>query len=401
MFPRSEPPGAPATEMPHRTPDLPPAAPAAPETRQPAVPTHHLPQPDSTPGGQPGAPYPLPGGPHTGSYPPVWPAQPADATRQLDFRTPGLPQHPTPPPDFGYRPNTGAYPPVTGTPHPEQPWHLGAYPNPAAPQPYSTGQHPAWPGHQPPAGGRTRLYVGIAAVIAVVAAGITVAVIATGQHSGTAAGSSSPTMISALTSDTPAPGGSAQPGPATGSAPGPAAAAVIPGYQVVSVPARGAAYDVPKDWVVDAVGTAIWGDPPDSMEIAGLTQEGKDYCPNYVRTNAFLTVSSQSDPARAAADVGTRMAKIGWSTATGSTAGAAESLTSLDGQLHGSFVEITGSAPAPAPGCASTFAVYTFAFPNENGSFVMTVAADTGVPKSIDKDTAKKILASIRPLQGH
>ncbi|MDN2495389.1 hypothetical protein FHY52_01475 [Nocardia nova] len=73
-------------------------------------------------------------------------------------------------------------------------------------------------------------------------------------------------------------------------------------------------------------------------------------------------------------------------------------MVSLDGQLHGAFVETTGSAPPPAPGCATTFAVYTFAFPSENGNFVMTVAADTGVDKSVDKEAAKRILSTIRPL---
>ncbi|MQY31979.1 hypothetical protein [Nocardia aurantia] len=322
---------------------------------------------------------PNPHGPHTGSYAPVRPGyQP---------NTGSLPV---------FHPNTGTLPPFSGTapPRPEQPWSLGNVPNYVAPQPYSTGQYPAW---NPPlnTGGRSRLYTGMAAVAAVLIAGITVAVIATGQHTARSeAESTGPTMISALTSDTPAPG---RPGP---NPPTPATA-VIPGYQAVSVPARGAVYDVPKDWVVDSVGTAIWGDPPESLEIAGLTQEGKDYCPNYVRTNAFLTTSSQSDPARAANEVGMRMAKIGWSTATGARADLAEPLTSLDGQLNGSFVTVNGTAPAPAPGCAATFAIYTFAFPNENGSFVMTIAADTGVPKSVDEDTAKKILTSIRPLQSH
>ncbi|WP_019931714.1 hypothetical protein [Nocardia sp. BMG111209] len=327
---------------------------------------------------------PNPDGPHTGSYP------------------------------SGYHPNTGALPrfdPNTGTrpaftghapPRPEQPWNLGSVPNYAAPQPYSTGRYPAWDPPPPPdGGGRTRLYTVVAAAAAVVVAGITVAVISTGQHAAQSeAESTGPTMISALTSDTPVPGRGG-PNPAAGAAPTAPATAVIPGYQVVSVPARGAAYDVPKDWVVDSIGTAIWGDPPESLEIAGLTQEGKDYCPNYVRTNAFLTTSSQSDPARAANEVGMRMAKIGWSTATGARADLAEPLTSLDGQLNGSFVQVNGTAPAPAPGCAATFAIYTFAFPNENGSFVMTIAADTGVPKAVDEDTAKKILASIRPLQTH
>ncbi|WP_216894027.1 hypothetical protein, partial [Nocardia alni] len=187
---------------------------------------------------------------------------------------------------------------------------------------------------------------------------------------------------------------------ATPLAPAPVAgiAPLIPGYQVVQVPSRGAAFDVPKGWQIDPRSAETWGKAPNTMEIAGLVQDGKGYCPNYVRTNAFLTMSAASDPASAATDIGARLAKIGWSTSTGATPGKAEPLTSLDGQLHGSFAETYGTFTPPYPTCAKTFAVYTFAFPGENGSFVMTIAADTGVNGAIDRTTAQHILASIRPL---
>jgi hypothetical protein len=203
-----------------------------------------------------------------------------------------------------------------------------------------------------------------------------------------------PSMISALSTGQVAPAVPPHPAPTTVAHVAP----LIPGYQVVRVPSRGAAFDVPTQWRIDPNGTTTWGTAPNTMEIAGLVQDGKGYCPNYVRTNAFLTMSGQSDPAAAATDIGARLAKIGWSTSTGTTPHTPEPLTSLDGQLHGSFAETDGTFTPPAPGCAKTYAVYTFAFPSENGNFVMTIAADTGVDRSVNKATAKQILASIRPL---
>ncbi len=236
------------------------------------------------------------------------------------------------------------------------------------------------------------LFAGLGAA-AVVILGIGATLLLTGRHS-----NDSTSTVSALSS-----GASAAPlaTPAETAAPTTVAGlpSLIPGYQVVQVPERGAAFDVPKQWQVDPNGTKTWGTAPNTVEIAGLVQDGKGYCPNYIRTNAFLTMSAKADPAVAAVDIGTRLAKIGWATSTGTTPGKAEPLTSLDGQLHGSFAETDGTFKPPAPGCAKTYAVYTFAFPNENGNFVITIAADTGVARSIDRATAQRILASIRPIQ--
>ncbi len=290
-------------------------------------------------------------------------------------------------------------------PQPEQAWQLGATPEPAATQQNRQPPPPPPPTEAPPSGrGRkTWLLAGVGVVVLAAVAGA-VAVVSTRHGSDTAAPQAAPTpsMVSALTSGqnaAPAPTTSARPTttkPAT--TPAAASAPLIPGYQTVLVPDRGAAYDIPKDWKIDALATTTLGSGADTVEIAGRATDGDNYCPRSVRTSSFLTLSPQADPAAAAADVGMRMIKVGWPAATGANPGKAEQLVSLDGQLHGAFVETTGGGTAPAPGCAKSFSVYTFAFPSENGNFVMTIAADTGVAKSIDKETAKKVLASIRPL---
>ncbi len=243
---------------------------------------------------------------------------------------------------------------------------------------------------------RTWLFAGIGAAV-VVAVGIGVTLFTVGRPGSTSnSAASSGSLVSALTKGAPSPSAAAPSSAAPATIPN--LAPLIPGYRVVQVPSRGAAFDVPENWQLDPAGSAVWGTAPNTVEIAGLAQDGKGYCPNYVRTNAFLTMSPQATPAAAATDIGARLAKIGWSTATGVTPGKAEPLTSLDGQLHGSFAETDGTFPPPAPGCAGSFAVYTFAFPGENGNFVMTIAADTGVDRAIDRPTAQRILASIRPL---
>lgn len=236
--------------------------------------------------------------------------------------------------------------------------------------------------------------IGVAVVAALAATAVVTGRNADGAD---AAGSTTPSMVSALDAENPPPPAADPHQPAP---PGPTPAPMIPGYQVVQILDRGAAYDAPADWTVDPLGTAIWGTGTGSkpLEIAGLSQEGKNYCPNYTRTNAFLTLSPEAEPAAAAADIGKRMAAFGWSGATLGPAGTPEPMVSLDGQLHGSFVETTGTAPPPAPGCATSFSVYAFAFPSENGNFVMAIAADTGLDKSVDRETAKRIVSTIRPL---
>ncbi|MGW4241806.1 hypothetical protein [Nocardia sp. NPDC004722] len=255
----------------------------------------------------------------------------------------------------------------------------------------------------PPGGGKGKvwLFAGLGAlVVAIVAAVVVVALVNRNSNEPSAKSNTTPSLISALTSTTAKPTGSNRPTTTktTGPKPTSTPAAVIPGYQVVTIPDNGAAYDIPPTWKVDRSGQSSFGSGADAIPVAGLAQDGADYCPNNVRTNVFLTQSGESDPAKAAADIGTRLGRIGWSGASGATSGAPESFQSSDGQLQGIYLETKGTTQAAA-GCASTFSVYTFAFPGDNGAFVFTIAADTGVDQAVDATTAKKILASIRPIQ--
>jgi hypothetical protein len=224
-----------------------------------------------------------------------------------------------------------------------------------------------------------------------------------GDAPNTASGAT-PSMVSAL-STTPAPTSSSKPPKSSTTTPSPSGAAsnrkpLIEGYQVVASPDRGAAYDVPAGWKV-ATETTIGGvgEPPgDSVIGKGYASDGRDYCPNSTRTISLLTGSKNADNAAAGAELGTKAAPLAYQGSTG-TPGPAQPLKSIDGKTEGMFTETTGTVPAPKPGCAATYSVYTYAFKGaKDGSFVMVMIADTGVPGAIDAAEAKRIFSSIRSL---
>ncbi|GAB4582547.1 hypothetical protein [Nocardia sp. IFM 10818] len=312
-------------------------------------------------------------------------------------------------PYTGPQPYPGQQPYQSGP----QPFPSGQQPYQSGPQPYQSGSQPypvqpqygqpgypqqPYPPQQPPGGGSGKiwLFAGIGVLVLAIIGAVTVALVNRDSSEQSAQSNATPSLISALT-----PTGSST-APTTKSTTTPKTtgpAAVVPGYQVVTIPDNGAAYDIPKEWKVDRTGQSTFGSGGDSIPIAGLAQDGVGYCPNYVRTNVFLSQSTETDPTKAATDIGVRLGRIGWSTSTDTTPGMAEPFKSSDGQLEGIFMEITGNAPAPSTGCASTYSIYTFAFPGDSGAFVFTIAADTGVDQAVDKTLAKKILATIRPYE--
>ncbi|MEV6431079.1 hypothetical protein [Nocardia sp. NPDC051463] len=263
---------------------------------------------------------------------------------------------------------------------------------------------PGYGPHGRPSGGRGKAWLAAAVAAIVVAGGAIAAVVVADRGSDdTRAQDTPPSMVSALT-----PTAGAQPSAAkpTGSKPAPTGTgtrnepSVVPGYQVVVAPDRGAAYDVPADWTVASEGTfGGFGEPPNAIGGKGYASEGKSYCPGSTRTVSFLTGSKDSDSAGAATEVGTKTAQLAYHDAPATPSGG-EPLSSLDGSQHGMFVETKGTVPQAKPGCATEYSVYTFATPTENGSFVMVIAADTGVPKAVDVATAKQIFSSVRAHEG-
>lgn len=284
-------------------------------------------------------------------------------------------------PQYG-QPSAGAYAPQSG---------FGGPPPQQVP-----------PGHGasgPPPSGRGKAMLLIGLVVLLVAAGAVTAVTLAKRGSNNADSQrNSPSMVSALTTSEGAPTPSKTTAPPTTTNSGRHEAPVVPGYQVVVAPDRGAAYDVPAGWTI-APETAIggFGEPPNAVAGKGYASDGKGYCPGSTRTASFLTGSKDADSGTAATDLGTKTAKVAYTASADAHPAAPVPLESLDGTQKGMFVETKGTVSQAKPGCATAYSVYTAAFPTENGSFVMVIAADTGVPNALDADTAKRIFTSIRP----
>ncbi|WP_029904077.1 hypothetical protein [Nocardia brasiliensis] len=314
-----------------------------------------------------------------------------------------------PDPGLQWQPAPGQY----GEVPPIEQYQAPAYGTPQYSQPSGYGPQsgfggpPQAPGHgtggqQPGGRGKAALLIGL--VVLLVAAGaVTAVTLAMRGSDDSAAQENSPSMVSALT-----PSASTEPAPTktTSAAPttnpnGRNETPVIPGYQVVVAPDRGAAYDVPSGWTI-APETAIggFGEPPNAVAGKGYASDGKGYCPGSTRTVSFLTGSQSPDSATAATDLGTRTAKLAYTASSNGTPSAPVPLESLDGTQHGMFVETKGTVTQAKPGCATAYSVFTVAYPTDSGNFVMVIAADTGVPNALDADTAKRIFTSIRAHDG-
>ncbi|QIS08293.1 hypothetical protein [Nocardia arthritidis] len=254
------------------------------------------------------------------------------------------------------------------------------------------------PGGQPP-GNRGKLLLGVGigllVVIALVVA-VTLALSSGSPDSDAKSTGTTESLVSALTTSPGAPTKSPTAKPSPSAAAG-NMAPVVPGFQVVDAPDVGAAYDVPSGWAISAQGAL--GGPPDGIIGKGYAVDGKGYCPGSSRTISLLTGSDDKDSVRVATDFGAKSARAAYADPSGGKAGAPQPLASLDGLQHGTFVETRGSVSQPKPGCARQYSIYTFAMPSEeeDGNFVMVIAADTGVPNAIDAETAKRIFTSIRP----
>ncbi|MVU79528.1 hypothetical protein GPX89_20050 [Nocardia sp. ET3-3] len=261
--------------------------------------------------------------------------------------------------------------------------------------PYATGPNMFPPNGYtpPPGGGRGRIWLlaGLGALVVVIVAVVAIVVVMN-DPGGPASPSSSAKPSPTTRVSTSAPRTTTT-GPTSTLTP------QISGYQVDAPKDVQAAWDIPKDWAIDQ-SESTYGTTTDNLSAVGFAQEGVDYCPNNVRTSMFLTTSEIDDATTAATDVGAHAARVGYSTKTSLTAGAAQPLDTTDGPLHGVFLETSGAFTAPA-GCATTYSVYTFALSvgtAGKGSLVLVLLADTGTDRSVTADFARKLFATFRLL---
>ncbi|APA94489.1 hypothetical protein NS506_00406 [Nocardia seriolae] len=297
-------------------------------------------------------------------------------------------QGPGPQPPPHPHPNTPAPGP---NPYRTGPSRYQSAPNPVPPvwNPYATGPNAFQP---QPSGSRNRLWLLVAVGALVVAIVAVVAIIFVNHDPGRSASPATTsvttttarfTTTTAVHTNTTAPATTLTP--------------TISGYQVVVPTGYKVAWDVPSDWIDDPTATS-YGTDADNLPIAGMADEGENYCPDNVRTQMFLTASQISDAAAAAADIGTHVARIGWSTGSAITPGTGQDFKTSDGGMHGTFLETKGTFTAPA-GCATTFSVYTFAVSaGDKGSLVLVIGADTGMERSMTPGFARRIFGTLRTI---
>lgn len=266
----------------------------------------------------------------------------------------------------------------------QNPYQSGQTPYPTGPAGYQTG--PQYGG--PPTGGggnrKALLLGGIALAVVVLVAIVAVVLVTRDSKEPVAQPTTTPSTAASATTTKPTTTTSRTP------------AALIPGYQVVVPKGIQAAWDVPKDWTLDTT-TTEFGTGADVVPVAGLASEGTNYCTDFVRTNMWLSATQTSDAAASAKDIGEKVARVGWSTGSGITTGAPEPFSTSDNALSGTFLETKGTFTSSDPRCAKTFSVYTFAVSGgASSSLVLTIAADTGVDRSVDAAFAKKLFATFR-----
>ncbi|MFI6870712.1 hypothetical protein [Nocardia sp. NPDC050406] len=324
------------------------------------------------------------------------------------------PQQPGPISQPGPLPQQSGSTPQQSGPTPQQsgpmPLQSGHQPYPVGANPYQSGQNPyqsgpmayqsshSHPAAQPPYGGppqygpptgggdnRKALLIGGAAVaVVLLVAVVAVVLVNRGPDTPIADPTTTPSSTSATATTT-----KTTTTPRTPTA-------QIPGYQVVVPDNIGAAWEVPGDWIRD-ISVTEFGSGADVVPVAGLTTEGARYCTDFVRTNMWLSATQNADSTASAREIGERVARIGWSTGSGGTPGPAEPFTTSDGNLSGTFMETKGTFTSSDPRCAKTFSVYTFAVSGgASSSLVLTIAADTGVDRSVDAAFAKKLMATFR-----
>jgi molecular chaperone DnaK len=245
--------------------------------------------------------------------------------------------------------------------------------------------------------GAAMAVAGAAVVVLLLVAGLVVVLISSSSSD------SSPAAAVTRAPSSAAPSSSAPPSTTTSAV---ASLPVVSGWQTVSSPDRGAAYDVPAGWKVSSQGT-IGGFETKTGDRAvgkGYASFASDFCTQYSsKAASALTGSKEADPAAGARDVATRWAKVAFTDDnTGVTpplqTGAPQVVTTLTGKA-GSLVEVTAPLTKDKDCAAPAGSVYAFAMPSTGkGTFVLVVYAARGVPDELSAAVVRQIASSVRAL---
>ncbi|GAB3274734.1 hypothetical protein [Parasphingorhabdus pacifica] len=300
-------------------------------------------------------------------------------------------------PDQGHQ----YYDPLTGQPVPAAPQHT--HPGPQygpTQQGHQSGRyqglgtfsHPAAGGGEPepPEKQRGPLIATLAAsAVAIVAITATIVLVNRDGEPQQPAARETPTAPTSAATATIAPG-----------------TAVVPGWQAVPVPERGAVYDVPPGWETESPTNVIgFGPPEDSVTMTGVATHERGFCAGQsgsFRALAGATAREGPDDARVATDTARKLAELAY-TVDGTKPQVALSPVQqvrlgADGATDGTRVAATVT-PAGTEQCGSPAVLINVIATNNNGtsSVVHITIADQEVPAAVPPDVVDRIGESFRP----
>jgi hypothetical protein len=208
-----------------------------------------------------------------------------------------------------------------------------------------------------------------------------------------------------------APSTSHTPGtPTSGSSPSVAAPpAVVPGWQVVTAPKAGIAYDVPPDWKVDTPDTVVGfsdnqGNPQVEMNYAATYKEG--FCTGHsgsFRAQTGVNSTQTADPGQAATETAQTWANAGYpgnnNTPPTITAGAPQPITVAGdaGMVVRDTLTVHSTDPCDPPNAEIDVVALPLAAPN-TGCGQLIVYADQGTPDAAPAQELQQIISSLRAL---
>lgn len=313
--------------------------------------------------------------------------------------------------------NQGNVDPFSGEPIPHQ--YPGTNPGYGAAPPYEQGQFNssyqgfgAYSPQKPPRGKGPIILVAVLALVVLAGSGVTAFVLLGDDEDPartSSAGSASPTASGPSASDTATSASSAPATSATGER-DVNVDAVTPGWQGVLSPKENVAYDVPDEWEPESEGTvAGFEDESGPRTIMhGVSTYLEDACPKVNGSSrgkvGFMTAGDIA-PEKAA-----RAGVILWGEAAAELpekSGEVEPSAVRDVPIAGgkitaksssAVVDLPKGQECPAPKMKITTVAFTPVQGGDTALFI--VHTDVGVRGELDDDTAKKIIASLRPYEG-
>jgi hypothetical protein len=180
---------------------------------------------------------------------------------------------------------------------------------------------------------------------------------------------------------------------------------VVPGWQVATVPKRGAIYDVPLEWELDPNPENVhgFGPPDDPVTMTGVANYQRGFCPgdaNSYRATSGATARKGPDDTTVANETLQKFAALAYTRdghAPVVMPGPPEQVPLAGGTRMAVRITAQVTVTAPGPCDAASVAISVLATNNDGQSSVVFItAADQNVPDTVSIDTLKQITQSFR-----